>query len=107
MEDATSNMIEVWLFEKGEWVSCGFICSRFDICERRLRFLGAGFLVSRPGGGYIHYAHATEEEMNAYCGPKRAHAIGELRNIQLLRRRRRQGRRPYPIEPATGQLSIL
>jgi hypothetical protein len=108
MSPETSEAIERWLFEQGRrWVSVEEACNRWDISERRLRFLGAGFLVSRQDGGYLHRFHATPAELEAYCGPKQAHAITELKNIKRLRLAYREGRRPgYPADP-TGQLLIV
>ena len=87
MEDPTASDLETYLLEQQGWISCRWLCTHFDINERRLRYLGAGFLVSRPAGGYIHRDHATPAELEAYCGPKWAHAVTELKNIKLLRRR--------------------
>lgn len=98
MTPPTANSVECWLFDQGGWVSSDHICTRWQICERRLRLLGVGFLISRPGGGYIHRYHATPDELEAYCGPKWAHGVGELKNVKLLRKLYRERRRPYPVD---------
>lgn len=87
MEDPTSSDIEAYLLEQRDWVSSRWLEAHFEISDRRLRFLGVGFLVSRPGGGYIHRDHASPAELEAYCGPKWGHAVTELKNVKLLRRR--------------------
>jgi hypothetical protein len=104
---ATPDLIEAWLWQQGGWVSCDRICERWEVSDRRLRLLGAHFLVSR-NGGYIHYTHATQEEINAWRGPLRSHAVSELRKINTVMRNRREGRLPEGIVPpgATIQPSL-
>jgi hypothetical protein len=86
MEDPTASDIETYLREQGGWVSCRWLCAHFEINDRRLRFLGEGFLISRPGGGYIHRDYATPDELEAYCGPEWARAVSILKKIKRLRR---------------------
>jgi hypothetical protein len=87
MEDPTANDLETYLLEQRDWVSSRWLEAHFEINDRRLRFLGEGFLVSRPGGGYIHRDYATPAELEAYCGPEWARAVSILKKIKLLRRR--------------------
>lgn len=106
MSPTTAAAIELFLFEKGDWISSEFLCSHFDVSERRLRLLGQGFLISRPQGGYIHRYHATPAEMESYCDTKWKHGLGELRNVKLLRKLYRNRVRPYPVDEA-GQPALL
>lgn len=104
---ATPSLIETWLFEQGGWVSCDHICTRWDVSDRRLRHLGEGFLVSRNVGGYIHYLNCTPKEFEAWRGPLRSHYFSERKKVNLISKRRREGRLPESHAPvATIQTGL-
>lgn len=105
MTPATSLNIETFLFDKGAWVSREFLMEFLGVSERELRRALAGVAVAGPRG-YIHCHHAAKDELEAYCGPKWSHAVGELKNLKRLRLNHHNHRRPYPAV-ATVQPELI
>ena len=85
MEDPTSIDLEAYLLEQPDWVSTRWLEAHFEISDRRIRYLGAGFLVSRPSGGYIHRDYATQEELDAYLRRQDCHAWDIIEKNKLMR----------------------
>lgn len=85
MEDPTPHDLETYLLEQPGWVSTPWLEAHFEITDRRIRKLGAGFLVSRPEGGYIHRDYATQEELDAYLRKQDCFAWDIINKNKLIR----------------------
>ena len=98
MTPSVAANVERHLYEHGDWLAEESLCSKWDLSERGLRRMLAGVAV-RGEKGWLHVHYATAEEISAYALPKRDHAIGELRNVKLLRFNHRTQRVPPAAIP--------
>lgn len=85
MTDPTPSDLEAYLLEQSGWVSTQWLMDHFEITDRRIRKLGAGFLVSRPEGGYIHRDYATQQELDSYLAKQDAFAWDIINKNKLIR----------------------
>lgn len=104
--------IESYLLEEGRgWVTSVELCARFGVKERALRCVDAQpglcsqFAISGDRG-FKHVERATTGEWLRFKARMVWHAVGELRRVRALGRRRalvRARRGPGPVERDTGQ----
>lgn len=113
-----ARQIELYLLDKGTWVSVAELCRRFEIRDRQLRADGDrdglldDFAVSSTRGrehGYMH-VHCIERE--DYLRAKRRlrkHSIRQLRKTKKWEQARARQRKGLPPHPVTleGQILLL
>ena len=115
-----SNQVEQLLIERGDWVSTGEICQKFNVDERQLRAKNdepgkCTLIAISSNKGYKHVAIATTAEWTAHYHRERKHNIMGLVNLRNRRHRRESTAIQKPqfkqqqtpaIQPDTGQFLL-
>lgn len=94
--NALAEAIELYLLQRGDWVSTTEICARFSLRDDRpLRQVNeapglcTAFAISSDKG-LKHVSKATTREWLRFKHRLRRHGISELQRVSRLDRRRRQ-----------------
>lgn len=106
-----SAQIEAYLLQRGDWVPCADLCRDFGVKERRFRQvkgepgLCTDFAIARDKQ-FKHIKLATTTEWLRFKFKILGHAVGEIRRVRKLGRRRSHATKHFRSqqwEKDTGQ----